>query len=185
MNIFSKLSLAKKARKTFELAVKLDENNVEAREGLIIYHLNAPGIAGGDLNKALQQAQILVKMDERKGRTLLARLYQKKKKMSLAAKEYQRLEALCGDSPECSDFYNSYGYFLLQQKRYDEAIVKFQKQVELAPDKANPHDSLGDGYRAAGRLADAADEYRRALQIDETFEPSGKKLEKVMKQLND
>ncbi|MFQ5676017.1 MAG: tetratricopeptide repeat protein, partial [bacterium] len=78
---------------------------------------------------------------------------------------------------------NHYGYFLLKQKRYDEAITRFQKQVNLTPNQANPHDSLGDGFRAAGRLQEAAAEYRKALQIDAAFEPSKDKLEKIVKQL--
>ena len=61
-NIFNKLSPAKKSKKYFELAVKLDENNIEAREGLILYLLNAPGIAGGNRDKALEQAQLLVNL---------------------------------------------------------------------------------------------------------------------------
>lgn len=182
-SFFSKMSLAKKSRKYFEVAVQLDENNVAAREGLGNYYLNAPGIAGGDLNKALQQAQELVKMDEPKGHILLARIYEKKKQMTLAEQEYKRLEELYGDVPAYANFYNHYGYFLLKQKRYDEAIARFQKQVNLTPNQANPHDSLGDGFRAAGRLQEAAAEYRKALQIDAAFEPSKDKLEKIVKQL--
>ncbi|MFQ6113337.1 MAG: tetratricopeptide repeat protein [bacterium] len=84
-SIFKKLSLAKKSKKYFERAVKLDENNIEARVGLISFLLNAPGIAGGDRNKALEQAQILVKADEFRGRIMLAQIYEKKKEMRLEA----------------------------------------------------------------------------------------------------
>ncbi|MFQ6113336.1 MAG: tetratricopeptide repeat protein [bacterium] len=62
-------------------------------------------------------------------------------------------------------------------------MVKFEKQVELAPTEVNPYDSLGDGYRAARRLQEAAEAYRKALQIDPEFEPSKKKLKEVLQKL--
>src|ERR1700719_209965 len=45
--IFSGLSLAKKTRKEFETAVRLDDRNFSARQALIEYDCSAPGIAGG------------------------------------------------------------------------------------------------------------------------------------------
>jgi tetratricopeptide (TPR) repeat protein len=55
----------------------------------------------------------------------------------------------------------------------------FTRQVKLAPIQANPHDSLGDGYRAAGMVELAMSEYRKALQIDPEFEHSRKKLKEL------
>ncbi len=37
-----------------------------------------------------------------------------------------------------------------ETKHYEKAIEKFIKQVELAPRRANPYDSLGDAYLAGG-----------------------------------
>jgi len=42
---------------------------------------------------------------------------------------------------------------------------------------------LGDGYRAAGRLEDAANAYRKALEIDPHFAASKKNLEEVEKEM--
>ena len=47
-SIFSKLGYAKAVRSAFERAAELDPKHIEARMGLIQFHLQAPGIAGGD-----------------------------------------------------------------------------------------------------------------------------------------
>ena len=47
-SIFSKLGYAKAVRSAFERAAQLDPKQIEARMGLIQFHLQAPGLAGGD-----------------------------------------------------------------------------------------------------------------------------------------
>jgi len=48
----SALSLAKKARKEFEIAVRLDEHNFSAMQALIEFDCSAPSIASGGEDKA-------------------------------------------------------------------------------------------------------------------------------------
>ena len=47
----------------------------------------------------------------------------------------------------------------------DEAIEKFKKQVSLAPEVANPYDSLGEAYRLKGMLTESLEEYKKAYSI--------------------
>ena len=47
-SIFSKLGYAKAVRSAFQRAAELDPKQIEARMGLIQFHLQAPGLAGGD-----------------------------------------------------------------------------------------------------------------------------------------
>ncbi len=48
--------LAKKVRDEFETAVRLDPGNVEARSDLADFYVQAPGIIGGGIDKAANQA---------------------------------------------------------------------------------------------------------------------------------
>ena len=80
-------------------------------------------------------------------------------------------------------FYNSYGYFLMGQKKYDKAVIMLERQVELAPDQANPYDSLGDGYKAAGKLEKALASYKKAVEINPEFEASVKNVEELEEKL--
>lgn len=54
---------------------------------------------------------------------------------------------------------NRLGYNLLGEGRTGEAIAVFKAIIDAFPWSANPHDSLGDAYRAAGEPYEALREY--------------------------
>lgn len=62
---------------------------------------------------------------------------------------------------------NSVGYWLLRRKAIDDAVAIFRLNVEMYPEAPNPHNSLGDTYLAADRLAEAVESYRRAVTLAE------------------
>jgi Flp pilus assembly protein TadD len=62
---------------------------------------------------------------------------------------------------------NTLGYELLREERVDDAVAVFELNVAEYPDAANPYDSLGDGYSAAGRLEEAQVSYARAVEVAE------------------
>ena len=152
-------------KEQFERTIELDPDHLQGRIGLAQFYLQAPGIAGGDVDKALEQAKIVATMDEMQGRFLLSQVYIEKENFNKAEAELKILEKKFGEEPEFYYFYNNYGYFLLTQERVDEAIEKFKKQVSLAPEKANPYDSLGEAYRKKGMLAESLKEYKKAYSI--------------------
>ena len=53
--------------------------------------------------------------------------------------------------PNYANSYNMLGYLELNRGNFDLAIEYMQKYAFLAPDLANPHDSLGEVYLALGR----------------------------------
>lgn len=62
---------------------------------------------------------------------------------------------------------NRLGYRLLREDRVLEAIAVFELNIDAYPEAANAYDSLGDAYRAAGRLEEARRSYERAVQLAE------------------
>src|SRR5262249_55309164 len=58
---------------------------------------------------------------------------------------------------------NQFGYGLLAQKKVDEAIAIFQKNVQAHPASWNVYDSLGEAYLAKGDTQAASDNYSKAL----------------------
>jgi len=74
---------------------------------------------------------------------------------------------------------NAAGYALLGAGRMDEALFLFRLNTAAYPGSANAFDSLGEGYERAGRRAEAAASYRRALALDPTFGSSRAGLERV------
>ncbi|MGH9316534.1 MAG: DUF2911 domain-containing protein [Thermoanaerobaculia bacterium] len=68
---------------------------------------------------------------------------------------------------------NNYGYQLLGEKKTDEAIVIFQRNVKEHPASWNVYDSLAEGYATKGDKKLAADFYTKALGM--TADPAQKK----------
>jgi predicted alpha/beta superfamily hydrolase len=60
---------------------------------------------------------------------------------------------------------NNLGYQLLGQKKIADAIVVFQRNVELYPSSANVYDSLGDGYEGDGKLELATKNVQKAVEV--------------------
>ncbi len=167
--LFKAASLAGKARTAFEKAVALDPSSLEARQALLQYYLFAPGVAGGSVAKAREQATAIGALDAHRGRLAVARIAEYEKEWPAAEKAYRDALEL---QPDRGPTHNSLGYALLRQGRTDPAIAEFRRYLELAPDDANAHDSLGEGLAAAGRLDDAAASYRKALELNPKFASS-------------
>lgn len=74
-SVFSKLGYAEDFLKAAEKTIALKPDHVEALQTLVGFHLNAPGIAGGDKEKALNYANQLKNADEIKGAQQLASVY--------------------------------------------------------------------------------------------------------------
>jgi len=63
----------------------------------------------------------------------------------------------------------NYGYQLLRDGRYPEAIHQFETYARIQPEEANPWDSLGEAYLIAGIPERALEEYAHALDVDDKF----------------
>lgn len=172
-------SLALKAKENFATAVKLDSKHIPATSALINHLLQAPPSFGGNLDEALAKAESFVSIDEKNARYFLAQIFERKEDSENAEKQYKILEEKFGNLKDFYVFYNFYGYFLLGQKRFEEAIDKFKKQVELAPNESYAVDSLGDAYLAVGKIEEAKKAFQKALEIDPNSEMTKKKLEEL------
>ena len=74
---------------------------------------------------------------------------------------------------------NKQGYELLAQKKTQEAIAIFKRNVDEHPHSANAYDSLGEAYMIAGMRWTAIDMYRRALALQPNSENAFNMLRKL------
>ncbi len=74
-SMFTKMSLAGDFRDELIAALKIDPNHRLAMANLTGYYIQAPSVAGGDLNKALELANRLMKLDEKQARIFLVQIY--------------------------------------------------------------------------------------------------------------
>jgi len=87
--IESSFFLARKTRKAFETAVKLDPSNIEARRNLEEFYTIAPWILGGSRDKARQQVDAIAAIDRQQGILALADLYRNAEEPAEARKQFE------------------------------------------------------------------------------------------------
>jgi tetratricopeptide (TPR) repeat protein len=78
-------------------------------------------------------------------------------------------QELLRQDPNQARAYNWLGYNAANMGRYDEALSYLHKYAYLAPDLANPHDSLGEILSYLGRYGEAEREFRLALEKQPDF----------------
>ncbi len=80
--------------------------------------------------------------------------------------------------PICPRMYsfNTYGYVLLAQKNYTEAINVFTLNTIMFPALFGTYDSLGEAYMLAGNKEKARENYNKVLQLHPGDENATKML---------
>ncbi|HEX4460541.1 MAG TPA: DUF2911 domain-containing protein, partial [Polyangia bacterium] len=97
---------------------------------------------GGKLDEAQRFADKGLKMNENFATLFAAaEVAEKKGNTKLAASLREKATKVANENE-----LNNYGYALLNQKRVDDAIAVFQKNVQQHPESENTYDSLGDGF---------------------------------------
>ena len=75
---------------------------------------------------------------------------------------------------------NSFGYRLLNAKKFSDAIRIFQVNVEAYPQSSNVYDSLGEAYMDDGDKPLAIANYEKSLQLN----PKNRGAVKMLQKLN-
>jgi tetratricopeptide (TPR) repeat protein len=210
---------ARKVKKEFEEAVRLDPSNVQARRDLEQYLMEAPWVVGGNKDEARNQVTAIEGIDPIRGHLARAEFYLESKKPELAEKEYR--EVLAAKPKQIDPYLDVITFFIHENKPADlEAAIQAAAQVApndprlnyargvlgvlsgkdlsraeeylksyLAstpdrsdwPSHASAREWLGRLYEAQGKRAEAAEQYRAALQLDPKRKEAKARLEKLEK----
>jgi len=210
---------ARKVKKEFEEAVRLDPSNVQARRDLEQYLMEAPWVVGGNKDEARNQVTAIEGIDPIQGHLARAEFYLESKKPELAEKEYR--EVLAAKPKQIDPYLDVITFFIHENKPADlEAAIQAAAQVApndprlnyargvlgvlsgkdlsraeeylksyLAstpdrsdwPSHASAREWLGRLYEAQGKRAEAAEQYRAALQLDPKRKEAKARLEKLEK----
>jgi CubicO group peptidase (beta-lactamase class C family) len=112
------------------------------------------------------------------GRLLIATY--RERGLGAALDQYASLQSAGAELYELGeDELNTFGYFLIGEKRVDEALRVLQLNAEAFPTSANAQDSLGEAYEIAGNAAAARVAYERALKLDPDFRHAADALAKL------
>ncbi len=88
--VFEQPSFAVRVRKSFERAVAIDPENLEARSGLLEYLIRAPKVLGGNADRAREQAREIERRDPLKGARAYGRIAEHEKRWAEADRAYAR-----------------------------------------------------------------------------------------------
>lgn len=61
---------------------------------------------------------------------------------------------------------NGWGYMLMEQQRFEDALLIFADNCGYYPENAYAYDALGEAQLAAGHREQALESYRRSLELD-------------------
>jgi tetratricopeptide (TPR) repeat protein len=136
---FSAISLAKKTRREFEMAVQLDEKNFSARQALIEFDCSAPGLVGGGEDKALPQIRQLAEMDAAEGHYAAGNCRRQKKDFAAADEEFTK--ALESD-PKSAELIFDIGDYAVKRGQTERLIA-----VADAGERVAPGDARAKFYR--------------------------------------
>ena len=134
VGMFAQMSMAPKIRDAFEKTVALDPNNLDARDGLLQYYLQAPAIVGGGKDKAKVQANEIAKRDVARGHLAHAQVFMSEKNTVAALKSY---EAAYAAKPGDKNIRLAVGIGYQMAERWNESFKHFRAWT-LQDEKAGP-----------------------------------------------
>jgi tetratricopeptide (TPR) repeat protein len=155
---FSAMSLAKKTRKEFQIAVELDERNFSARQALIEFDCSAPGIVGGGEDKAQPQIKKLAEMDAAEWHYAAGNCRRQKKDFAVADEEFTKaLES----QPKSAELIFDIGDYAIKRSQPERLMA-----VAEAGERVAPNDLRMKYYRGVGLVLskEKPEEAERLLQ---------------------
>jgi tetratricopeptide (TPR) repeat protein len=161
--MLGKLSNAKKSKKALEKAYAVDPNDLLARRQMFMYLVHAPGMAGGDKDRAGKIALESLEIDEFEGRVQLATLYWKKGDRDASAEEYRRALEL---EPDDIDAMFMLGGVLIEKEDFAACEQLAQSFITSWPDMSEPYVGLGNCYKEQKRTEEATEQYLKALELN-------------------
>ncbi|HEV8513227.1 MAG TPA: tetratricopeptide repeat protein [Cyclobacteriaceae bacterium] len=152
-NVFKQGLLAPKMRNAWEAAIALDPKNINSRQSLVQFYLQAPGFMGGSVDKAKEVANQLLKIKPAEGHYQAGLIFLHEKKKPEAEKEF--LEMVKLDPLYTLTLANYY----IEQKQYDKAFALFEDALKKNPEDYAAIYQYGKTSALSGQKLDRGEEY--------------------------
>jgi tetratricopeptide (TPR) repeat protein len=162
------IKYASRIKEMFLRAVELQPKHFDMRRDLNQFYLQAPGIAGGSVRKAVQNSAEYAAIDPARGQLLRAEVH-------VYEKEFDRAEALVGGikvggDADLADAVRSatsnIGFALINADAAPKAEKLFAKQIAASPSYATAHFGLGRALLEQKQADAAIASMERALQLE-------------------
>lgn len=157
---------AKGCRKCYETALEKDPENIDAHFSIFQYYLQAPGIAGGDKDRARREAEIIAGLDTLRGylaRSMVNEFIEKDQEKA----EEELTRAIEFDSTR-SDAYYCLSAYYIRQGRDDLAESTYTRYLRIDSKNADAYQNIGFFLQQRKRYDEAAAAFQRSLELDST-----------------
>lgn len=170
VSMFAAMSLAKKIKSELDTAVRLAPNHVPAHYLLMGYFLSAPAMAGGDEKKAIDEANLIRKLDPLEGHRAWASVYGHQKKPDQARNE---LMAGVREFPKSAKAHTQYAANLLAANDYRAALFELDSAIKLEPNYLPAYFRVGQASAMSGAILPRGEEsLRRYLASAASLDPN-------------
>jgi tetratricopeptide (TPR) repeat protein len=168
VSLMEGIKYASRIKSEFAKAVELDPKNFDARRDLNQFYLQAPGIAGGSVRKAIENCEAHGKLNTAQGQLLRAEVH-------IYEKEFDKAEALLSAVKPAGDLvasrtlpqgWISLGLAMVNEKQAAKAQSLFERQLAIDMNNAMLHFALGRAQLENQAVDAAIASMERALQID-------------------
>lgn len=129
-NVLRQPFLAKRVKSEFEKAAELDPDLLGAHDGLMQFYLQAPGVMGGSVAKAREQAAAIGKLNAYRGHMAEANIANHEKDLPGAEKAYR---AAYAEFPDSVNAFTSLVNFLAANNHADEAFGMISHYLAMKP----------------------------------------------------
>lgn len=179
-SIFSALGYAEKALNSLNKAVEIEPNNTQYLSALMSFYIAAPSIAGGDMDKALELANEIAKLDALDGILAIARYELASDKPNDALKI---LQAGLESFPNAIELHSMLARVNIDLDNLSQAIVNYEQATQvqletLSTENADDDELVEEWERNQFRLLNSHYQIGRLALSNEI------ELEKGIKHLN-
>ncbi len=157
---------ARDSRKNYEKSVDLDPQNIEARESVMEFYLQAPGFMGGGRDKAENQATAIMDLDKEAGYMAWGRIYSYYEEDNKMLENYT--EALKEYPNAMGPYYELFSYYF-NQEEFEIAAETARKQLIVNDTTAVIYYNLGNALQWGEEWSESINAYKKALEIDPEF----------------
>jgi tetratricopeptide (TPR) repeat protein len=138
---FERMRYARSMKREGDTALALDPRNLDALEGMMLFHLEAPGIVGGDKKKAHEYADRMVAIDPVRGNLDEARIAFAEKHEEILESLYQK--ALTAN-PRSYKALIAVGAFYAgdRHRDYEKSDKYLRQAIQVDPDRSGAYTVL-------------------------------------------
>jgi tetratricopeptide (TPR) repeat protein len=158
---------AKKCVAAYTRAAEIDPDNLKARVSVFAFNREAPGIAGGNKDRARAQLPEIARIKPMWGyffRALWAIEMDEDR-----AEADRELFAAMAAYPDSHEPYDEYAKYLRRFDQPDSVIHYYREGIRRNPEPAGAHESLGSLLMQMERFDEAEAEFRAALAADPAY----------------